>query len=130
MASCLYLRCTSCGIIRPIQCPQGKYYSICFFITYNLLGIIILKCFHPKTIYNKTIFNSKFFETEFYTVTEYNVTTWDEHLNETVYINRTHDVLRASKLRLNTTYVYLNIIKCNISLFKKTLFNNVIYLPA
>ena len=47
----------------------------------------------------------QFFETEFATITIHNVTHFDETLNQTVYVNQTMDVLRASKLKLNSTYV-------------------------
>ena len=50
----------------------------------------------------------QFFETEFATITIHNVTHFDETLNQTVYVNQTMDVLRASKLKLNSTYVVSN----------------------
>ena len=61
----------------------------------------------------------QFFETEFATITIHNVTHFDETLNQTVYVNQTMDVLRASKLKLNSTYVVSNVYD-----FYSYIFNN------
>merc|ERR1712156_1082402 len=61
----------------------------------------------------------KFFETEFATITIHNVTQFDETLNQTVYVNQTMDVLRASKLKLNSTnaLLYSNVARLAVTGF-------------